>query len=347
MVCRFSELDGYGKGSSGVICRALELAGDRLSELTGIPHYYVGWHCLRYGATKTATNSYVWYYHNDCRGSTVALTDHESRVTDWYEYSAYGTLTYRIGTTDTPFLYNGRFGVQTDPNGLLYMRARYYNPYICRFINPDPIGFAGGLNWYMFADGNPVNYLDPFGLRDWGKVLQGSLEVAGGILAAFLVGLAEAPSAGAVSVAIPTIFLGITHGMTTIGVGLQPDPTTPEQQRFLDIYPSGPGELIGMTGYAFGPAVGQKTETIGGLVWDLGSFASSTFGVFNAFANGERMALPLTQFGLDAANLFSSEMDAARLFFPAPNQTPTQSLNVNAGSRLFQDSFSQTSSTGK
>jgi len=44
------------------------------------------------------------------------------------------------------------------------MRARYYNPYICRFINPDPIGFAGGLNWYAFADGNPVNYLDPFGL---------------------------------------------------------------------------------------------------------------------------------------------------------------------------------------
>jgi len=61
-------------------------------------------------------------------------------------------------------LFNGRYGVQTDPNGLLYMRARYYNPYICRFINPDPVGFAGGLNWYAYADGNPVNYLDPFGL---------------------------------------------------------------------------------------------------------------------------------------------------------------------------------------
>jgi len=104
------------------------------------------------------------YYHYDYRGSTVALTDHESRVTDWYEYSAYGTLTYRSGNTNTPFLFNGRYGVQTDPNGLLYMRARYYNPYICRFINPDPIGFSGGLNWYAYADGNPVNYLDPFGL---------------------------------------------------------------------------------------------------------------------------------------------------------------------------------------
>ena len=68
------------------------------------------------------------------------------------------------GTNNNSSLLGGRYGVQTDPNGLLYMRARYYNPYICRFINPDPIGFAGGLNWYVYADGNPVNYLDPFGL---------------------------------------------------------------------------------------------------------------------------------------------------------------------------------------
>jgi len=44
------------------------------------------------------------------------------------------------------------------------MRARYYNPYLCRFLNPDPAGFSGGLNFYAYADGNPVNYLDPFGL---------------------------------------------------------------------------------------------------------------------------------------------------------------------------------------
>jgi len=130
----------------------------------GVTNYYVYGLGLLYEVTETATNSYARYYHYDYRGSTVALTDHESRITDRLEYSAYGTLTYRIGNTDTPFLFNGRFGVQTDPNGLLYMRARYYNPYICRFINPDPIGFSGGLNWYVFADGNPVNYLDPYGL---------------------------------------------------------------------------------------------------------------------------------------------------------------------------------------
>ena len=40
------------------------------------------------------------------------------------------------------------------------MRLRY----LCRFLNPDPSGFSGGLNFYGYADGNPVSYLDPFGL---------------------------------------------------------------------------------------------------------------------------------------------------------------------------------------
>ncbi len=43
-------------------------------------------------------------------------------------------------------------------------RARYYNPYICRFVNPDPSGFSGGLNFYQFANGNPISMMDPTGL---------------------------------------------------------------------------------------------------------------------------------------------------------------------------------------
>jgi RHS repeat-associated protein len=43
-------------------------------------------------------------------------------------------------------------------------RARYYNPYICRFINGDPSGFGGGLNFYAFCNDNPISLEDPFGL---------------------------------------------------------------------------------------------------------------------------------------------------------------------------------------
>jgi uncharacterized protein RhaS with RHS repeats len=74
----------------------------------------------------------------------------------------------------------------TDPNGLLYMRARYYNPYVCRFISADPVGFSGGLNWYAYADGNPIGETDPFGLGPWtslgglGRMVGGGLEASVG-----------------------------------------------------------------------------------------------------------------------------------------------------------------------
>lgn len=112
------------------------------------------------GGVETSTRS----YHYDIRGSTIALTAGNGNPTDYIQYSAYGTIAFRAGSTDTPFLYNGRHGVQTDANGLLYMRARYYNPFLCRFLNPDPVGFSGGLNFYAYADGNPISLLDPFGL---------------------------------------------------------------------------------------------------------------------------------------------------------------------------------------
>jgi len=46
-------------------------------------------------------------------------------------------------------------------------RARYYNPYISRFINADPSGFNGGLNFYAFCNDNPISQEDPFGLQSW------------------------------------------------------------------------------------------------------------------------------------------------------------------------------------
>ena len=131
----------------------------------GVTNYYVYGAGLLYQVTETATATNTLTYHYDYRGSTIALSDGNGNVTDRIEYSAYGLTTYRAGTNDTPFLFNGKYGVQTDPNGLLYMRARYYNPYLCRFLNPDPSGFTGGLNFYAAFNGNPVSYRDPSGLN--------------------------------------------------------------------------------------------------------------------------------------------------------------------------------------
>jgi uncharacterized protein RhaS with RHS repeats len=44
-----------------------------------------------------------------------------------------------------------------------------YNPENGRFINEDPIGLSGGLNMYGFVSNDPMNFLDPFGLKSLSK----------------------------------------------------------------------------------------------------------------------------------------------------------------------------------
>ena len=56
------------------------------------------------------------------------------------------------------------YNVIADALGMHYMRQRWYDPTLGRFLSQDPIGFAGGLNQYGYVGGNPTNYVDPMGL---------------------------------------------------------------------------------------------------------------------------------------------------------------------------------------
>ena len=106
-------------------------------------------------------------YHYNQIGSTTALTNENGNVIETYEYSPYGDILDGDSSL-TMFLYNGKYGVASDDNGLYYMRARYYNISIKRFINQDVMlghqDATGSLNRYAYCEGNPVSFLDPFGL---------------------------------------------------------------------------------------------------------------------------------------------------------------------------------------
>jgi len=105
-------------------------------------------------------------YHFDLRGSTIALTNQQGEIVDRYQYGPYGELAKHTGTSITPFWYNGRDGVMLDATGY-YMRARYYNTAMKRFINQDVlrgnIRNGQSLNRYAYVNGNPVSYVDPLG----------------------------------------------------------------------------------------------------------------------------------------------------------------------------------------
>ena len=127
--------------------------------------------------------SYFVYHFNNV-GSTMAVTDAKGSIVERYNYTPYGELIDGEYMEDIPFLYNGQYGVTTDANGLYYMRARYYNVEIKRFINQDVLlgvlERVSSLNRYAYVEGNPISYLDPFGLAI--EVLQNIVSVMSGVV---------------------------------------------------------------------------------------------------------------------------------------------------------------------
>ena len=120
------------------------------------------------GLTSQDNGRDYFVYHFNNVGSTMAVTDAKGSVVKTYNYTPYGELIDGEYREDIPLLYNGQYGVITDSNGLYYMRARYYNVEIKRFINQDVLlgvlERVSSLNRYAYVEGNPVSYIDPFGL---------------------------------------------------------------------------------------------------------------------------------------------------------------------------------------
>jgi len=162
-------------------------------------------------------------YHFDFRGSTVALTDKTGKVVERFQYGPYGEL-LKGDAAVTPFLFNGKFGVMTDGNGLYYMRARFYSAVIKRFVNQDVLlgNLSEGqtLNRYAFVTGRPLNLVDPFGLDGIDATLDiWLIRGVGGLMCAIPVPIAQAVGVGIIMLTLS----GDTPKTQTLpGEGLAP-----------------------------------------------------------------------------------------------------------------------------
>lgn len=101
---------------------------------------------------------------------TLNLANSPNLFTGASSGSTAATLLSRSGTV-SPFGFHGQvFDYDT---GLLYCRARFYDPYSAMFLQRDPAGYVDGVNHYAGFANNPVNLRDPSGMAvdDWGREL--------------------------------------------------------------------------------------------------------------------------------------------------------------------------------
>ena len=91
------------------------------------------------------------------------LTDAAGAVANRYDYDSFGNLeAASYETVANPYAFTAR--ERDAESGLMFYRARYYDPKIGRFISEDPIGFEGeDLNIYRYVFNAPTNLLDPTG----------------------------------------------------------------------------------------------------------------------------------------------------------------------------------------
>ena len=101
---------------------------------------------------------------SDELGNVRGFANAYGALTDQFAYQPYGRLIAHTGQTQTPFAFMGDYGVWNAGNGLYLTRHRAYDANLMRFLQPDPLGLAGGRNFYAYAIGNPLAFLDPFGL---------------------------------------------------------------------------------------------------------------------------------------------------------------------------------------
>ncbi|VVN66436.1 hypothetical protein PS718_00126 [Pseudomonas fluorescens] len=106
-----------------------------------------------------------FYYQLDHLGTPQELTDYSGEIVWSAQYDAYGKVAAITLAgeeyLDQPLRFQGQYF--DAESGLHYNRHRYYDPRLGRYLTPDPIKLAGGLNQYQYVP-NPTGWVDPLGL---------------------------------------------------------------------------------------------------------------------------------------------------------------------------------------
>jgi RHS repeat-associated protein len=146
----------FSYDESGILAGEYASSGARVAE-----HIYLG--DLPIGVAFGAGSA--MRVHADYLGTPRAITNGSTLVWKWDSTDPFGANLPSVQTV----VYNPRFPGQyyDAESGLHYNHHRTYDPSLGRYVQPDPIGLAGGKNPFNYANQNPLNATDPDGLECW------------------------------------------------------------------------------------------------------------------------------------------------------------------------------------
>jgi RHS repeat-associated protein len=112
-----------------------------------------------------AVGSQPEFYLMDALNSPIALTRRDGTVSARYSHDAWGNRRRETGDSFNRFGFTGH--EHDTETGLIYAKARYYDPETARFLSQDPwegdVGMPPSLNKYLYAYQNPTVWVDPDG----------------------------------------------------------------------------------------------------------------------------------------------------------------------------------------
>lgn len=113
----------------------------------------------------TPTEQGVVYLHTDHLGAVVKATDSDQTLVWDAVRKPFGERTVTTAQVEMPLGFPGQYF--DDETGNFYNYFRDYDPGTGRYLQSDPIGINGGLNTYAYAEGSPINKIDPLGLATY------------------------------------------------------------------------------------------------------------------------------------------------------------------------------------
>lgn len=152
------------------------------------------------------------YYTQNAHGDVVNLTDAQGAITKSYKYDAFGVEQNIDDADSNVFRYCGEY--YDSESGTIYLRARYYDPTIGRFISRDSVTGENtdplSLNLYTYCHNNPIIGTDPSGhIPRW---LKNTLKVAAGVAVIGGLAVATAVTGGAAAVVAGAALSGAIAG---------------------------------------------------------------------------------------------------------------------------------------